>query len=477
MKRVKSLIGIGISVLICILTLNLLNISFYKKDNNEKVKVLKGYKSSVAVKGLKNPSSICFDESGNMYIGENEGSKGKVSIYTTKGEYREIIKGLNSPIGYVKMEKGVLYISHKGKVSKYKDGKLTDVVNNLPSHGDYSNNGVSIGYDEMIYIAQGSATNSGVVGLDNYERGWLRDNPYLHDIPSTEMVLKGNNFKTLNPFTEDKNDVASTNGFLPFNTPARINDHVKGSEISNASIIRANKDGSYVEMFAFGIRNPKNMINLSDGSVLVTVQGMENRGSRPIANGKDYIYKLGKGEYAGWPDFEGGEEVTNRKFRVEGKNQPLPLTYYVKGEVAKPLITFGESGRIGYMDISKDEDFGFKGQLLVPFAKGGKEAAKILVVNPKDKSTQELIVNVNGGETLKNPSQCIFSPIGGLYILESTNGTVLKIDKEKAVNEGILPTSVPIEYVILSGTIILSLVILIFIKMGKNNSEKEKQQK
>ncbi|MEG0371861.1 MAG: hypothetical protein RR515_03380 [Clostridium sp.] len=475
MKRFKGIIGIIVAVLICVFIVNILSVSFYKNNKGDKLKVIKGYSSSVYLKGLKNPSAMCFDTNGNMYIAQNSDDKGWVSFYTPNGEYKKIIEGLDAPIGYLKMDKGILYISHKGKVSKYKDGKIIDIVNNLPSYGDYSNNGISIGYDDMIYITQGSATNSGVVGIDNFENKWLKKTPYLHDIASTEMILKGNNFITQNPFTQDKDDVAYTNGFLPFNTPAKVNDHIKGSVISNASIVRANKDGSFVEMFSFGIRNPKNIINLSDGSIYVTVQGMENRGSRPIGNGKDYLYKLSKGDFAGWPDYEGGEQISNSKFRVKGKNQPQPLTYTVKGEVAKPLVVFGESGRIGYMDISKNEDFGFKGQLIIPFKKGTKEDAKVVVVNTKDKSSQEIITNVKGEKILKNPVQCLFSPKGPLYILESENGIVLKVDKDKHSVGGVLPANVPIEYVILSSVIILILGILIFMKMGKNNKEKSKE--
>lgn len=430
MGKIKVFISILVSFLACMLILNTLNMDFNKKINTEELKVLNGYKADNILKGLKNPTSICFDSKGNMYIAENKENEGVVSLYTKNGEYKEIVKGLNSPVTYIKIEKNILYISHKGKVSKYNNGKVVDIINNLPSHGDYSNNGISIGYDDMVYIAQGSATNSGIVGIDNYENGWLKNNPFLHDIPSHEMILKGMNFQSVNPFTEDKNDVAYTNGFLPFNISANINDQIKGSTISNASILRVNKDGSYVELFSTGIRNPKNIINLSDGSVYVGVQGMENRGSRPIANGGDYIYKIAKDSYLGWPDFEGGLEVTNLKFKPEGKKQPLPLTYTVKGEVAKPLISFKESGRIGYIDISKDNDFGFKGQLFVPFKKGKNEKAKVLIVNPKDKSVKELISNKKG-EKLINPSQCVFSPEGQLYILESEKGQVLKISKDK----------------------------------------------
>lgn len=475
MKKFKGLIGLILSIVFCLIIANYFDVNFLKKDINNNYKLINGYKLETYIKGLNNPSSICFDKKGNLYIAENTEKTGKISIYSPLGEYKELVNRLNSTIGYITVDEDTIYISHKGKVSKYNNGELIDIVNNLPSQGDYSNNGISIGNDDMLYITQGSATNSGVVGVDNYKNGWLSKSPYFHDIPSMDMILKGDNFVTENPFTEDKNDVAKTNGFLPFNMPANINDQIKGTTISNASILRANKDGSYIESFVTGVRNPKNIINLEDGSIFVGVQGMEDRGSRAIANGKDYLYKLSKDEYVGWPDFEGGESISKEKFRVEGKKQPLPITYDVKGKVASPLISFGESGRIGYMDISKDEKFGFKEQLFIPFSKGDKEDAKVLIVNTKDKTTQEFLVNDKEEGFLKNPSQCIFSPEGELYILESEKGQILKVNKSNSNSKKIFNKTVPIEYFLISGTIIFTLIILIFIKMGKTNRKKSKK--
>ncbi|MEG2337819.1 MAG: hypothetical protein RSB66_01945 [Clostridium sp.] len=473
MKKLRGIVGIIIAILICILTINVLNIDFYKKDSPNSLQVMNGYQSKIEIKGLKNPSTMCFDEVGNLYIGENTKEGGRVSIYKPNGEIKEVVKGLNSPIGYLLINKGTLYISHKGKISKFSGGKLVDIINNLPSFGDYQNAGIAIGSDNMLYIAQPSATNSGVVGLDNYENGWLRDNPHLHDIPFSEMILKGNNFVTKNPFTEDKNDVAYTNGFMPFNTKGKVNDIVKPNTVSNATILRANLDGSFIETFAIGVRNPRNIIPMKDGTILVGVQGMENRGSRPVAGGGDYIYRIDHGDYAGWPDYEGGVEISSNKFKPDGKNQPQSLTYSVKPEVVKPLIKFEGSGKIGYMDLSKDEDFGFKGQLIIPFKKGEKDDAKIIAYNPKDNSSQEIVVNRGGEKTLVSPSQCLFSPAGNLYILDSGSGIIVKVTKNTPEEKGILPKNVPIEYVIISGAVILTLVIFLFIKFTRGKKTKQ----
>ena len=63
------------------------------------------------------------------------------------------------------------------------DTGIVDLASGLPSLGDYSNNAIAYGYDGMIYICQGAATNSGIVGIDNFEKGWLQQNPYFHDYP------------------------------------------------------------------------------------------------------------------------------------------------------------------------------------------------------------------------------------------------------------------------------------------------------
>lgn len=41
---------------------------------------------------------------------------------------------------------------------------------------------VAFGPDGKLYFSQGAMTNTGIVGLDAYELGWLRRLPHAHDI-------------------------------------------------------------------------------------------------------------------------------------------------------------------------------------------------------------------------------------------------------------------------------------------------------
>lgn len=88
-----------------------------------------------------------------------------------------------------------------------------------------------IGPDGWLYFTQGTATNSGVVGIGNYKLGWLKRDPLYHDIPCEDVVLAGTNYTTANPFSEraeepfsDDPETVTTGAFVPFESrpgPAR----------------------------------------------------------------------------------------------------------------------------------------------------------------------------------------------------------------------------------------------------------------
>ena len=66
------------------------------------------------------------------------------------------------------------------------DGSITPVVEGIPSMGDHHTNGPRVGPDGLLYFGVGTATNSGVVGPDNADFGWLKRHPELCDVPPVE---------------------------------------------------------------------------------------------------------------------------------------------------------------------------------------------------------------------------------------------------------------------------------------------------
>jgi glucose/arabinose dehydrogenase len=441
---------------------------YYKsriQDNINNLKITGDYKSKVIIKGLKSPSSFTFDKAGNLFIAENTDGKGSIIEYTKDGNYKEIINNLSSPISQIIFHRDELYISQKGTISKLQNNMLKDIITGLPSLGDYSNNGICFGYDGMIYICQGAATNSGIVGIDNFHRGWLTENPYFHDYPPYDSVLGGMNFKSLNPLISNKNSGANTGAFQPFNSISLKSEEIKGRLPGNACILRVSYDGRIVDAFAWGVRNPMGVIILPDTRVFITAQGMEDRGSRPVANGGDYLYEIKKGEWLGWPDYEGGEPVTLNKFKSKQSTRPLQFITDLHPIIkpTKPLAAFNESGRIGLMDLCNSASFGYKGQLVIPFKKGKKEEAKIIIFDLKNNKYIDFVSNAKGSSFLENPVQCSFSKDGKLYVLENQRGVLMEIEKTQKENNSELPQSIPIEYFI--GTLVIVFIIYLIVSI------------
>jgi len=453
----------------------LINFIFSKSLKNDleikgdKIKVPEGYSASVILKGLKSPTSIAIDELENIYIAENIKDKGRVIEYTQKGIYSVVIPQTENTISNIALHEGGLYISQKGEVSKFENGEVKDLVNGLPSLGDYSNNGIAFGNDGLIYVCQGSATNSGIVGIDNYDKGWLMNNTYFHDYPPFDTVLGGKNFKSKNPLSANQYARANTGAFLPFNTISIASEAIKGRLPGNACVFRITPSGNVVDTFTWGIRNPMGIVILPDSRVFISAQGMEDRGSRPIANGKDYIYEIKKGAWLGWPDYEGGDPVVLNKFKV--KNQASPefiMELHPTTNPTKPIVSFAESGRIGIMDICNNGSFGMKNNLFIPFKKGKNEAAKIVAFDIKNNKTVDFVTNSKDSDFLSNPVQCCFARSGNLYIVENSKGLVLEISKKKNIASSLIPGSIGVEYFI--GAIILAFALYLGLSIRRKPS-------
>ncbi|MCX7950837.1 MAG: PQQ-dependent sugar dehydrogenase [Clostridiales bacterium] len=458
-------------LLVFIILVGLLWINFFKNNRQDKlflteeVELLDGYTFKKEVQDLNESTAFTVDSEGNIYIAETISGEVVINKYLKNGKNEIVAKGFNYPITSMLIYKDSLIVSHKGKITKISSKGREDLITGLPSFGDYSNNGIQIGYDGHLYICQGSATNSGVVGLDNFENGWLKDNPYFHDYYPVDVVLSGINFKSSNPLTEDKNDRATTGAFMPFNMESSKETIVKGKTPGNASIYRTYIGSGKLELFAYGIRNPINMVFTHDNKVYVAVQGMENRGQRPIANGSDYIYEIKKGDWLGWPDYEGGEPVTLKKFKPKNASQPQFITQmHPTTTPVKPLVAFAESGRIGAMDISRQNAFGYVGNLFIPLKQTENNEAKIVMYDIKGNVASDFIKN-KSKNILKEPVQCSFSNDGKLYILDKGSRSLYCVEKVEESNPITNKIYIPVEYLI--GTLVISLIVILVIQFRK----------
>ena len=166
--------GVGLIFLALIATPFLLRGAI--STNPEDLDLPEGYKAEVIAKGLTYPTSLTMDEQGTIYIAESGHSYGpktteaKILRVDGEGRLKKIADKFEGPISGLTYKDGNLYVSHKGFITELEieSGKRKDLVSNLPSLGDHPNGDLLFGPDGAIYFGQGTATNAGVVGSDNF---------------------------------------------------------------------------------------------------------------------------------------------------------------------------------------------------------------------------------------------------------------------------------------------------------------------
>ncbi|HEY7835495.1 MAG TPA: hypothetical protein VIG30_18105 [Ktedonobacterales bacterium] len=374
-----------------------------------------GFRLERVLGGLTFPTSVTFDGASQIYVVDGGFAYGPTytpaRILRLPAEWEpgaggadasdvaEVVcdVGLQGPVTGVAFFEGRLYVAHRGRISVVETGgALRDVLTGLPSYGDYQNNKIAFGPDGKLYFGQGTATNSGVVVLDNARYGWLRRHPEVCDIPAHDVTLTGQNFTTPNPLGET-GTTATTGAYSPFGTATTAGQVVRGALPCTGAVLRCAPDGSDLELVAWGLRNPFGLCFDGAGRLLVTEDGPEVRGSRPIGNGApDNLYEVRAGDYFGWPDYYGGMPVSDPALDpTAGADandhtgggeadpglllaRPEPLLRDAPPVSRQPLARFQPHATPGGFDLARGAAFGYAGDAFVtlfgdisPFASGG----------------------------------------------------------------------------------------------------------
>jgi glucose/arabinose dehydrogenase len=172
------------------------------------------------IENLTAPTAMTFDDRGNLLIAEGGLDGRPPAIYgfrpdgTRFSVYHDpqLPLGIASPrvklygpIGGMVFHAGKLYVSHRddkrlGVISALGyDGSRKTVVAGMPAQGDYGLTDLALGGDGRLYFGIGTATNSGIVGLDNWQVGWPRRNGKVHDLPWTKIRTRGVRMDSRNP--------------------------------------------------------------------------------------------------------------------------------------------------------------------------------------------------------------------------------------------------------------------------------------
>lgn len=99
--------------------------------------------------------------------------------------------------------------------------------------------------------------------------------------------------------------------------------------------------------------------------LFATNHGIDERGSRPIANSSDEFHIISPGTWYGWPDYTGGLPVTLPMFKPENKPQPEFLIRSHPMEPPKPLAIFAPHSAIMGFDFNYNPSFAPIGDVFI----------------------------------------------------------------------------------------------------------------
>ena len=420
-----------------------------REINAEDIALPAGYRIEPVARELTFPTSVTFDAQGTPYVIEAGYSYGEK--FTTprllrvekNGALTEIARGENNgPWTGVVYSNGAFYVAEGGQMKGGRilrispEGRISALIENLPSFGDHHTNGPAIGRDGQIYFTVGVATNSGVVGEDNFKFGWLKRFPKFHDIPCQDITLSGQNFESPNVLGDDKGKV-QTGAFVPFGTTTNAGQVIKGQLPCSGALMRMAPSGGKPELIAWGFRNPFGLAFAPDGQLYITDNGYDQRGSRPVWGAGDVLWRVTPGAWYGWPDYAEGRTLTNEDFREPLGKHLAPVLAKAPSQPPKPAAIFGVHSSADGFDFSRSSRFGYVGEAFV--AEFGDQAPttgkslhpvgfRVVRVDVKTGHIEDFAANKGrqngpatkiGGAGFERPVAVRFDPSGNaLYVVD-----------------------------------------------------------
>ncbi len=437
-----------------------------------------GFELKPYIRDLTAPTAFCFDDHNSLIIAQGErGEEPTIFGYKTDGslfyiypEGRRLPFGLPTPgwkiygpIGGMVFYQGRLYISHRDEndlgvitALDYK-GHHTTIVAGLPAQGDFGVTDLAI-TNGRLYFGVGTATNSGVVGNDNFGV-WVKNHPKCHDESWHALSLLGYRFDTPNPFAGlfGPAEIAVTAPFQPFNQSNQTRvlgvEHTTGKP--NGAIYWVSPQGGPVTVEAHGIHLPRGIVVNEYGRIYFTNDGMEMRGTRPVKDDPDALLRLVPGTWYGWPDYTADlNPVTDSRFQppvdlIDRTGYP-EVRFLIDQEGShlfppnKDTLVQGAFPSLsGAARIDVTPSTGpfkeFRGNVIValqgdraPFATSGRKlngpsGYKVVRVDPDTHQVKDFIRNTNGGpgsaiarnpDLIERPVDVKFAPDGSLYVLD-----------------------------------------------------------
>jgi glucose/arabinose dehydrogenase len=446
------------------------------------------------VVNLSAPTAICFDSNGTLFIAEGGGTYNNwephifgyrphapagqqtFDIYPKDRPFLPFFRNgyqIYGPIGGMVAYNGKLYVTHKdatgnGVVTEFGyDGSHRVVVSDIPARGDYGMGDIAVDDSGRLYFSVGSATNSGVVGPDDWQIGWPRWFADFCDVPYLPLKLTGYRFNSDNPLAGlfGPAQLAVTGPFQAYDTSDRL--RIPGAQRNRATsaVYSISPSGGDLKVEAWGVRFARGIACGEFRRVFFTDNGMELRGTRPVENDPDSVLQLvfrGQGgTFYGFPDYTadlnpiGDEQYQPSLLYLRGTGYPeiAALIDEISSHLTTPdpsnmlkgtFPTQSGASKLALVPTSgpaSDWFRAYRGGILVAlrgdtadFSLGngglhlvGHPGYKVVRLDLSTREVSDFVYNTQGGpasslglwgQTLERPDDVKFGPDGALYILD-----------------------------------------------------------
>jgi glucose/arabinose dehydrogenase len=407
------------------------------------IQVPSGFTVELVASGFNAPVHCCFDDAGACYVSEaahkieSRPRVLKVDVRTGEKElFYEVPEEQWRMTGALTggcWHDGSFYFANTDRICRLgPDGRVEDIVTGLP-WGDHHTNYPIIGPDGKLYWGNGTATNTGIVGADNWAYEWLRHRPEGHDVPGRDVVLTGRNYEYQNVLGS-LTETVRTGAYVPFGTETHPGQVIKGDVKASGSILRCNPDGSDLELVAWGLRNPYGTAFAPDGQLFATEHGIDERSARHIIADHEDLYEIVEGAWYGWPDFASGIRLDDPYWGEGGRGREPVLAEHPDPNPPKPFVTFDPHAGPNGLDFCRDPRFGFEGDAFVAMfgditpvtaRQRTPTGFKVVRVDMANRRVVDFAVNKIAGPASKlphqgfeRPSHCQFGPDGALYVVD-----------------------------------------------------------
>lgn len=501
-NKIKSVLAVAI---LTIFTFS--EIAEARIINTADIAVPEGYKIELAADSLSAPTMVAFDGEGNMLVAESGyGGSGdaKITRIDKEGLRKDLtapgVFGDELPVTAVAYHQNTIYAVHAGTVSiVLPSGTLKRIITGLPGKGDHQANQL-VFKDGKMYLGIGTVTNSGVVGPDNAVFGWLTkpQNRNLSDVPCRDITLAAGSTFESGAVAGHSLPRAVTSPYMPFGKVQPAGKVIKGNVKCNGAILTANLNGTGLQVYAWGLRNPYGLEIGPDGELYASMHGFDARGSRPIENAPDCLYKIEEGAWYGFPDFACDIPVTDPQFKPVDKPQPqFILGRQPTSAPPTPIAKFDPHAAANGFDFAL-EGWGKPTDIFMALfgdftpATGAltePRGVKIVRVDAETGQITDFINNKVPGQAskhsaggLEHPSDVEFGPDGAMYIadwgvanitvdgltLEPDSGVIWKVSKlSESAEQTIAGQFVGPSMIAPLIGVILLLALSIFIGRGK----------